>query len=78
VTGYDERLPRGNCQQNARWMTLMHPELSIVDGYLVNTTPDGTDFRVEHSWNETPDGQVVDSTAWAFEGWGLPYRLLTA
>jgi hypothetical protein len=74
MTGYPERFPRGNCRQNARWMTLMYPELVAVDGYLVNTAADGTEFRVEHTWNQAPDGQLVDSTAWAFEGEALPYR----
>ncbi len=70
---YPEQFPRNNCQQNARWMALMYPELTRVEGYLVLTDHDGTERRVEHAWNETPDGQVVDSTAWAFEG-TLPYR----
>ena len=74
MTGYPERLPRNNCRQNARWMTLMYPELTAADGYLVFTAPDGQEYRTEHSWNETPDGQLVDSTAWAFEGQALPYR----
>jgi hypothetical protein len=72
VSGYDDRLPRNNCFQNARWMVLMHPELVIVDGYLVFTDHDGQEYRLEHAWNETPDGQLVDSTAWAFEGMTLP------
>jgi hypothetical protein len=73
MTTYDERLPRGNCQQNARIMTAMYPELTQAEGYLVLAGPDGTEFRIEHSWNETPDGQIVDSTAWAREGTGT-YR----
>ena len=51
----------------------MYPELATVEGYLVFTEPDGTDRRLEHTWNETPDCEVVDSTAWAF-GQALPYR----
>jgi hypothetical protein len=74
MTDYPERFPRGNCQQNARWMTLMYPELTSVEGYLVFTEPDGTERRLEHAWNETADGRVVDSTAWAFDGQTLPYR----
>ncbi len=42
MTAYDERLPRNNFRPNARWMTLMHPELASVDGYLVLT---GRDHR---------------------------------
>jgi hypothetical protein len=73
-TAYPERLPRNNCRQNARWMTLMHPELTQVEGYLVLTDHDGREYRTAHTWNETPDGQLVDSTAWAFEDQVLPYR----
>jgi hypothetical protein len=73
MTEYTERFSRNNCQQNARLMTLMHPELAVVEGYLVLTDHDGREYRTEHSWNETPDGQVVDSTAWAFDE-TLPYR----
>jgi hypothetical protein len=71
--GYDERFPRNNCFQNARWMVLMHPELIPVEGYLVFTDHDGQEYPLPHAWNETPDGQRVDSTAWAFED-VLPYR----
>ncbi len=74
MSSYDERLPRGNCRQNARWMVLMHPELTSVEGYLVFTDHDGQDYRLQHSWNETPDSKIVDSTAWAFEGDVLPFR----
>jgi hypothetical protein len=55
-------------------MTLMHPELTVVSGYLVLTDTSGLEYRLEHSWNETPDGQIVDSTAWAFAEMPLPYR----
>jgi len=44
----------------------MYPELIYVEGYLVFTEPDGTVRRMEHAWNETPEGRIVDSTAWAF------------
>lgn len=74
MTSYDERLPHNNCRQNARWMTLMHPELTSVEGYLVFTDHDGQEYRLPHSWNETPGGQIVDSTAWAFEDQALPHR----
>jgi hypothetical protein len=74
VSAYPERLPRNNCRQNARWMTLMHPELSQVEGYLVLTGHDGAEWRLEHSWNRAPDGTVVDSTVWAIAGELLPYR----
>lgn len=73
MTIYDERLPRNNCFHNARWMVLMYPELSYVEGNLVFTDHDGREYRLEHAWNATPDGRLVDSTAWAFEG-TLPYR----
>jgi hypothetical protein len=55
-------------------MVLMHPELSCVEGYLVLTDHDGQEYRVAHSWNETPDGQLVDSIAWALEGQVQPIR----
>ena len=35
---------------------------------------DGQEYRVAHSWNETPDGQLVDSIAWALEGQVQPIR----
>jgi len=54
-------------------MTLMHPQLTEAEGYLVLALPDGAEYRIEHTWNETPDGQIVDSTAWAFEDTGT-YR----
>jgi hypothetical protein len=73
VTGYPERFPRNNCDQNAQWMTMLHPELSVVRGNLVFTDHDGQEYRMEHVWNQAPDGAVVDSTAWAFEA-ALPYR----
>jgi hypothetical protein len=73
VTAYTERLPARNCRQNARWMAERHGELSIVEGYLVVTDRDGREYRTEHTWNETPDGQLVDSTAWTFKV-TLPYR----
>ena len=69
---YAEQFPRGNCQQNARWMTAMYPELTITDGYLVFGEP-GTERRMEHTWNVTPGGEIADSTAWAFAGTGA-YR----
>jgi hypothetical protein len=71
---YDERFPANNCQQNARWMSILHPGLSVVEGYLVFTERDGTEFRTEHAWNETAAGTVVDSTAWAFKDDALPCR----
>src|SRR6266446_4717519 len=74
MNAYPERFPRGNCHQNARWMVQLHPELSYVQGYLVFTDPGELEHRVTHAWNETPDGLVVDSTAWAFEGQTLAYR----
>lgn len=74
MTNYDERLPRNNCFQNAQWMVLMHPELSYVEGYLVFTDHGGREYRLLHAWNATPDGQLVDSTEWAFEDQALPYR----
>jgi len=40
----------------------------------VFTDHDGQEFRLQHSWNETPNGLIVDSTAWAFEGQALPHR----
>jgi hypothetical protein len=40
----------------------------------VLTDHDGQEHRLAHSWNEAPDGQLVDSTAWAFEDQVLPYR----
>jgi hypothetical protein len=74
VSRYTERLPAGNCRQNARWMTLMYPELTSVEGYLVFTGPDGTERRMEHAWNQAPGGAIVDSTAWAFESETLPFH----
>jgi hypothetical protein len=74
MTGYPEQGMPGFCQENARWMVEMHPELSVVEGYLVFTDRDGEEYRTEHTWNDIPDGAVVDSTAWAFEGETLPYR----
>jgi len=53
---------------------LGHPELSCVEGYLVLTDHAGQEYRIAHSWNETPDGQLVGSIAWAFEGQVLPIR----
>jgi hypothetical protein len=70
---YRERFPRDNCRQNAWWMVAMYPELVYVEGYLVFTELDGTERRMEHAWNEAPDGRIVDSTAWAFAEEG-PYR----
>lgn len=70
---YSERGPRNDCQRNARLMTYRYPELAYVEGYLVTTAPDGREYRTEHAWNVSPAGDIVDSTAWAFDG-GLPYR----
>jgi hypothetical protein len=66
--GYSERLPEGCCHQNARCMAERHPELAYVEGYLVFplAEPFG-DYRLEHAWNETPDGTIVDSTAWPYD-----------
>lgn len=75
MTEYPERLPRNNCAWNSHVMVLLHPELSFVEGYLVFTSPDGSEFRMEHCWNAAPDGRVVDSTIWAVDEAGtLPYR----
>lgn len=74
MTGaYSERLSGGNCRENAWWMVAMYPELSYVEGYVVFTESDETERRMEHAWNEAPDGRIVDSTAWAFAG-TAPYR----
>jgi hypothetical protein len=74
MTGaYSDRLPGNSCRDNAWWMAAMYPELSYVEGYVVFTEPDETERRMEHAWNQTPNGRIVDSTAWAFAG-TAPYR----
>jgi hypothetical protein len=67
MDGYPERLPECHCQQNARRMAELHPELTVVTGFLVFPRAAGfEDFRLEHAWNEV-DGRIVDATAWAYE-----------
>jgi hypothetical protein len=65
---YPERFPACHCWENARQMVTLHPELRYVRGYLIFPRPDGTEaFRLEHAWNETPDGVIIDSTGWAYD-----------
>jgi hypothetical protein len=73
MSGYPERLPATHCWQNARLMAQRHPELRYVEGWLVIPWPDGSEmFRLEHAWNETPDGSIIDATGWAYDD--LPVR----
>jgi hypothetical protein len=65
---YPERLPECQCRENARRMVALHPELIYVEGWLVWTRPDPFEpHRLDHAWNETPDGEIVDATAWAYD-----------
>jgi hypothetical protein len=75
---YPERLPECHCRQNARRMVTLHPELRYVEGWLVFARPDPFEpYRLEHAWNVAPDGEVVDSTAWAYDGL-RPFRYQAA
>jgi hypothetical protein len=66
---YPERLAAGRCQENARRMVTLHPELRYVEGDLVFARPPGFEpFRLEHAWNVTPDGVIIDATGWAYDG----------
>jgi hypothetical protein len=67
---YPERLPAHRCWWNAREMVGLHPELALVEGYVVWND---TGRRMAHAWNLAPDGSVVDSTAWAWS-WAGSYR----
>jgi hypothetical protein len=71
---YPERFPECRCRENARQMVMLHPELRYVEGHLVFplAEPFG-ERRMEHAWNVTPDGSVVDSTGWAYEN-ARPFR----
>ena len=71
---YAEKLPRNRCHYNAHLMQAMHPELAVIEGYLILDDA-GTERRMEHWWNQAPDGQRVDSTAWSYDFPGMmPYR----
>jgi hypothetical protein len=59
VSSYPERLPACHCWGNARLMVQRHPELRYVEGHLVWSRP--------YAWTETPDGQIIDPTGWAYE-----------
>ena len=68
MADYPERFAECHCQQNARRMAELHPELAVVHGYLVFPTAAGfEDHRLAHTWNVTPDGAIVDSTGWAYD-----------
>jgi hypothetical protein len=76
---YPERFPVGACQQSARWMVKLHPELTYVEGYLVFIEPDGTERRMEHAWNETPDGTApTGGSASSLIGALGPWRAATS
>jgi hypothetical protein len=69
VADYPERFAECHCWENARRMAELHPELAVVEGFLVFPRAAGfEDYRLEHAWNLAPDGTVVDATAWAYEG----------
>ena len=71
---YPERLPECHCRQNARRMVTLHPELRYVEGHLVFPLADPFgEHRLEHAWNETPDGVIVDATGWAYDD-ARPFR----
>lgn len=69
MTDYPQ-MPKGTCYQSSRIMAAMYPELSYVEGWMVFTdedgadiiTPSGVPMAIEHAWNVTPDGEIVDST----------------
>jgi hypothetical protein len=69
MADYHERLPEGHCLANARLMAELHPELAVVEGFLVFPRPEPfADYRLAHAWNETAGGRIVDATGWAYEG----------
>ena len=69
MAGYPERFPDCHCWANARRMAELHPELAVVEGFLVFPRAAGfEDYRLSHAWNVTKGGTIVDSTGWAYEG----------
>jgi hypothetical protein len=68
MSSYPERFPECHCWANARQMVTLHPELRYVEGHLIFPRPDGSEaYRLEHAWNETPDGVIIDATGWAYD-----------
>jgi hypothetical protein len=71
MSSYPERLPECQCHQNARQMVRLHPELRYVEGWLVFPRPEPFEpYKLDHAWNVTADGEVVDSTAWCYANAG--------
>jgi hypothetical protein len=69
MADYPERFPECHCLENARRMAALHPELAVVEGFLVFPRAAGfEDYRLSHAWNVTKGGTIVDSTGWAYEG----------
>ena len=55
-------------------MAERHPGLRYAEGYLVFPRPPGYEpHRLAHAWTETPGGDIIDPTAWAYAGLG-PFR----
>ena len=76
LNSYPERLPACRCWENARQMARLHPELRYTEGWLVIPWPDGSEmFRLEHAWCVAADGEIIDPTAHAYDGF-RPYRYL--
>ena len=59
-------MPPGTCRESSWVLAACYDELEYVEGILVMIIPttDGQVVRghIEHAWNVTPDGTVIDST----------------
>ena len=51
------------CHEMPRAMSIIFPELKLVDGFYHGLEKVGDGFKLfltEHSWLETPDGSIID------------------
>jgi hypothetical protein len=63
-------MPPHTCHQSSRILAWLYPELSYVEGQIVLLDDDGRDvvdrdgrpWSMDHAWNETTAGEIVDST----------------
>jgi hypothetical protein len=59
-------MPPGTCRESSWILAACYPELEYAEGHrtLILNFPDDRVIRdrIEHAWNVTPDGEIVDAT----------------
>ncbi|RIQ21262.1 hypothetical protein [Jiangella rhizosphaerae] len=54
-------MPPATCHLSSRYLAGVYPELDLVEGVITFRRSTRV-AAIRHSWNTTPDGQIVDST----------------